>query len=130
LCNRLPTMRHKTHVALALAVLVSLLAPTVLCAVPTSALGPGEHDCCEQMKEMCQKPSMSACCTIVPNTALGSATLGEKSSFLPNTDIQHAAIAYANADLSAPLVTLDEWEESSFSPPRFPDSASIQILRI
>ena len=114
--------------ALTLILFVSLLAPTILCAIPGAPLSADEHECCKYMKERCGDPSMSSCCAIVPNTAL-NAPLTDKAS-LPEYDVQHAVVTYADIVVATPIAIPIDGEEVSSSPPPFPASSSIRVLRI
>jgi hypothetical protein len=58
-------MRSWRDVAAALAVLLSLLSPTMVCAFPNAQMTPQEHNCCRQMKGRCGSLNMPAshnCC--------------------------------------------------------------------
>src|SRR5689334_1710441 len=118
------------RVAFTLVLVLTLLTPTILCAVPSASMNAAEHECCKHMKERCGDPSMSACCTIVPNTAVGTAT-AEKSKPSLSSDIQHAVITYPDfaPPSNALLRVVRQYAEAS-SPPDLPALGSTQILRI
>ena len=118
------------YAALTLVLFVSLLAPTILCAVPTASMNTGEHECCKQMKEKCGDPSMSACCTIVPNTAAGTITVVEKSKEASGSDIQHAVMAYEDIVLATRSAFRLPPGETTSSPPISAPPNSLQVLRI
>ena len=72
---------------------------------------------------------MSACCAVLPNSALNTA-LTQKSESFSGDDIQHAVVAFESIVPAMPIVARSDVEEVTFSPPRFPNSGSIQVLRI
>jgi hypothetical protein len=82
------------------------------------------------MSEKCGDPSMSACCAIVPNTALNTAKITEKSDPLPACAIHHAVVAHADAVLAMQIPLPGTRERVTCSPPLAPVSDSVQILRI
>jgi hypothetical protein len=63
--NLLPVMKQVRHIGLVLAVVLSMLAPSMACALSGAHLSKAEHACCVQMKGECGKmgmPASHSCC--------------------------------------------------------------------
>ena len=53
------------HLTLVLALILSLLAPTMVCALPNAQMTAQEHACCQKMKGNCgsmRMPASHSCC--------------------------------------------------------------------
>ena len=109
-------------------VVMSLLGPTLLCAIPNAA--PSTEDCCLHMKQECGKANMSACCTLIAsNVFVATPALTKKSPTLSASALEHAVLEIA--EIVAPVRGLSMPVESQGSgPPRLPSPSSIQVLRI
>ena len=58
-------MRRLHHLTLVLALILSLLAPTMVCALPNAQMTAQEHACCQKMKGNCgsmRMPASHSCC--------------------------------------------------------------------
>src|SRR3954463_12497225 len=58
-------MGHLRHLAVVLALVLSLLAPTMACALPNAQMTVQEHACCQKMKGKCgsmRMPASHSCC--------------------------------------------------------------------
>jgi hypothetical protein len=58
-------MGRLRHLAFVLALVLSLLAPTMACALPNARMTPQEHACCQKMKGNCgsmRMPASHGCC--------------------------------------------------------------------
>jgi hypothetical protein len=118
------------HATFTILLVVFFLAPTILCAVPGRSMSADEHECCKHMKERCGDPSISSCCAMVPNAALGTVTISETAASLPDHAIQQAVVAYADIVLPAQIASPTALADVTPSPPLSPTPTSIQVLRI
>jgi hypothetical protein len=58
-------MRRLHHLSVVLALILSLLAPTMACALPNAQMTAQEHACCQKMKGNCgsmRMPASHSCC--------------------------------------------------------------------
>ncbi len=58
-------MRRLHHLTVVLALILSLLAPTMACALPNAQMTAQEHACCQKMKGNCgsmRMPASHSCC--------------------------------------------------------------------
>lgn len=111
-----------------LCVLSALLAPSVLCAVPTAS-SPAEHQCCQHMRaEDCAKTNMSGCCpTLVPSVLLGLPELTKKFSVSPISDL--APLSVWDSRVAAVVLAAIELRQELKSPPLTLTKA-IEVLRV
>jgi hypothetical protein len=107
----------------------SLLAPTLLCAVPLSPLNVSEMDCCQHMNQQdCGKANMSSCCTpIAPNLAFETPTVAKRvfTEVLTSVDV--------NSDVTVAtmlLKTMRPDDSQGSSPPTSHTGSPFQVLRI
>src|SRR3954447_965546 len=58
-------MGRLRHLAVVMALVMSLLAPAMACALPAAQMTPQEHTCCKKMKGNCgsmRMPASHSCC--------------------------------------------------------------------
>jgi hypothetical protein len=58
-------MRQLHHLTVVLTLILSLLAPTMVCALPNAQMTASEHACCKKMKGDCggmRMPASHSCC--------------------------------------------------------------------
>jgi hypothetical protein len=118
-----------THFLIVSLLVAILLTPTILCAIPNASMTPDEHACCEQMMGECGRDSLSSCCAIVPNAAIGIATPVEKSLSISG-QIEHAVISFTEAPLTVLAAAAPLEVDLQSSPPGLQAPRTIQILRI
>jgi hypothetical protein len=117
----------RLHVLVILVVL-SLVAPVMLCIVPGTAMTNTEADCCRHMSAACDSPSMAECCSI---------TVPEVAATVPASKVStiHFPALDAVATLSDTLLDIRVVQQparsfvASSSPPGF-SLGFIEILRI
>ena len=115
---------------IALLILFSLLAPTLLCAVPAAPMSAAGEDCCKHMGSAkdCTEAGMSACCMAVPQTIAAPVPATQKAPAPSLGAMQYAVVStFARIDTPS-LSNLEKQADSSSPPGLIPDS--IQVLRI
>ncbi|MHB1935450.1 MAG: hypothetical protein ACYCOR_02560 [Acidobacteriaceae bacterium] len=125
-------MKAARQVALMLAVLLPLLAPTMVCALPNAHLSPAERACCRQMSNECggmAMPASRGCChKEVPTSDNWNAAAQVQPA---NVQIDLSAIARLSPAILVPLPAAMsnpvQWPRNTL--PQSPPSA-ISVLRI
>src|SRR5437868_13213979 len=94
---------RSTYLLAVAAILVALLAPTLLCAVPLSSMNGSEHDCCAHMKQQeCNTSNMSACCTpVVSKLSIATAAAEKKA---PRPSVNTVAFVAQPATVFLPII--------------------------
>jgi hypothetical protein len=123
-------MHTVSRVAAVLVLLLSLLAPTMVCALPGSQMTPAERACCRHMKDECgqmKMPASHGCCQKNPEASRVDAVQPHSSSFHQalffTADLPQIAFHYVPVLISQRIVQLDP------SPP-LSDTSSTAVLRI
>src|SRR5438128_946221 len=109
----------------------SLLAPTLLCAVPATPMNAAERECCLQMRTArdCGQANMSDCCTpVAPNVAVEAPAVMKTSPALTGATLHHVAVVLDFVPAIRLVSSRIELQDSS--PPPLTIPASIQVLRI
>ena len=122
----------RRRLAIITVVLASLLAPSLLCAVPAAPMSTAEHECCRHMKmtQDCGETNMSACCTpVIPNVGIANPAVTKKVPALSSGTVEYAAVEVFEFG-SAIGTASGRMDLASFSPPLLATSGSIQVLRI
>jgi|GEM_PF-5085008 len=130
--NRFIGMKVLRQFALIVAILLPLVLPTMVCALPNANLSPAERACCRQMRGHCGSCAMTAChgcCQKEPPIASNwNAAIPPSSA---NAPMNVSAIAASHLAVLLPLaITLSnsaQWQAHSL--PQSPPPA-ISILRI
>ncbi len=125
-------MKTVGHFGLMLALLVSLVAPAMACALPNANLSPAERACCKQMKGQCGSMGMPAshgCChKEIPTAAHWNVAIQVKAV---NVQIALSGISEPQFAFLLPLPVFTsetaQWPGSTL--PQSPPSA-ISVLRI
>src|SRR3954453_5791247 len=118
------------QIAMALSVVLSLLAPTMVCAFPNARMTPEEHSCCRQMKGRCGSMNMPAS----HNCCHKGIQAGHVEALQPKSASYHPAISFISALASAgvcadTLLVYQSADTSQHSPPTSPPTF-ISVLRI
>jgi len=121
---------HFGYGVIALLILFSLLAPTLLCAFPAAPLSAADEDCCKHMKSAkdCTEAGMSACCLAVPQTIAAPVPATKKAPAPSLAAIQYAVVSTFTWIETPSLSSLEKQADSSSPPHLILDS--IQVLRI
>ena len=125
-------MKVVRQFALMLAVLLPLVAPTMVCALPNAQLSPAERACCKQMMGQCgsmEMPASHGCCyKELPTAGHWNAAIQGRSACAP---IEMSAIAALSRAilLPLPLVTSAYELRPGSTPPHSPPP-TISVLRI
>jgi hypothetical protein len=125
-------MKAVRQFALMLAVLLPLLAPTMVCALPNAHLNPAERACCRQMMGQCGSMAMPAshgCCQKeVPTADHWNAAVQIQSA---NIHIDLSAVAGLSPTILVPLplVRSNYAQRPGSTLPQSPPPA-ISVLRI
>lgn len=125
-------MKTIRQFALVLMVVLPLLIPNMVCALPNAHLTPTEHACCKQMNGQCGTMKMSVPCSCcqkeVPTVTNWNAAVQTRSANVP---IDFAApVALLPAMLMPAPVDMPVYAQQPASTlPQSPPSA-ISILRI
>ena len=125
-------MKAIRQFALVLAIVLPLLSPTMVCALPNVHLSPAEQACCKHMDSLCGTMAMPAsygCChKEVPTASNWNAAIRASSA---KVQMDWSAIAKRSPAilLPMPVVLSDyaQWDGSTL--PQSPPSA-ISVLRI
>ncbi|MHB8302783.1 MAG: hypothetical protein ACYDC6_08120 [Acidobacteriaceae bacterium] len=124
-------MKTVGHFGLMLALLMSLVAPTMACSIPGAHLTVSERACCVQMKSQCGSMTMPAshdCCHIEVPTS-GHSNVAYIKSVNPQITVATVFAFPPAISLSVPVTLSDtpEWNYSVLpqSPPR-----TVSVLRI
>lgn len=122
-------MGRLRHLAVVLGLILSLLAPTMVCALPNAQMTAQEHACCKEMKGKCgsmRMPASHSCCR-------ESIQAGHFSAVQPESISVPAVVAIAVLpspmafDLRSP--GFEQINRNQNSPPVSPPSA-VSVLRI
>ena len=118
------------RIGAALALVLSLLAPAMLCALPFSQLTSSERDCCRNMQGECggmKMPASHSCCQRTGPSHV-DATQPESRAFR-TTVILLPAVLPQSALLQPPTIVFGRSAAPDHSPP-IPSVPAISILRI
>ena len=111
--------------------LLSLLAPTMVCALPGSQMTAAEHACCRQMKGNCgsmKMPAKHSCCQKSAQVGQGGAVLQpESGTYYPAISI--AAVVPESQVLEIPTLFCHPLAKPNDSPPGYAVS-TFSVLRI
>lgn len=110
--------------------LVSCLAPAMVCMVPNAEMSLQERACCRMMKNQCgqmEMPASQNCCQKTPPSVHDNALASQSMMFQP---VIVPIIWLAVPELVNPTSTIAGWvEHPNYSPPKSPPLA-VSILRI
>ncbi len=126
----LKVMRSSRQLVLALSLLLSMLMPTMLCAVPNGRMTPAEHSCCRQMKGQCGGMNMPAshnCCHRDIQAGHVDAVQFKSASYHPTLAVI-CALPPASSFVHT-LVLYQSGKAPEHSPPGSPPSVA-SVLRI
>jgi hypothetical protein len=124
-------MGRLRHLAVVLGLILSLLAPTMVCALPNAQMTAQEHACCKEMKGKCgsmRMPASHSCCR-------ESIQAGHFNAVQPESISVPSAVAVAvlpstmafDFDLRSP--GFEQISRNQNSPPISPPSV-VSVLRI
>jgi hypothetical protein len=110
--------------------LVTCLAPAMVCMVPNSQMNTEERACCRSMKNQCgqmEMPASHGCCQKAPPSVHDNALDTKPITFHP---VVVPVIWLAGFELVNPTSVVTGWVDSpDYSPPKSPPSA-VSVLRI
>jgi hypothetical protein len=119
------------RIGAALLVLLSLLAPTMACALPGSQMTAAEHACCRQMKGECgsmKMPASHSCCQKTAQVSqMGAVPQPESGTKSPAISI--AAVVPESPVLETPTLVYHPLAKPNDSPPGYA-VPTFSVLRI
>lgn len=128
--NLIVAMRIVRQFGLVILLLVSCLAPTMACMVPSAEMSAQERACCRMMKNQCGQMGMPAshgCCQKTPPSVHGNALATKAVTFRP---VVVPVICLPASELVNPVSAVTGWvERPNSSPPESPPTTT-SILRI
>ena len=116
--------------ALIMALVLPLLVPNMLCALPNAHLTPAEHACCKQMKGHCESmgmPASSSCCQKMSTASQWN--VAQLPPVLIQTTPNAVAVLRPVVLIGVPAGRPDDALQRPSALPQSPPSA-ISILRI
>src|SRR3954469_2359800 len=123
-------MGRLRQLAVVLALVLSLLAPAMVCALPSAQMTPQEHACCKKMKGNCgnmRMPTSHSCCQQSIQATNHFDAIQPESVSVPMVAILAVLPSATIFDLRS--LTYEHVSPPEHSPPTSPPPA-VSVLRI